>query len=68
MARYETLDREMLRDDLLAKRPDILLVEAKPTEAFDWLAWARTDAQLAAALDDYGLVKQIDDVQIWHRK
>ena len=42
--------------------------EPKPTEAFDWLAWARTDAQLAAALDDYGLVKQIDDVQIWHRK
>ena len=58
----------MLRDDLLAKRPDILLVEAKPTEAFDWLAWARTDPQLAAALDDYGLVKQIDDVQIWRRK
>jgi hypothetical protein len=67
MARYETLDRSMLRDDLLAKQPDIVLVEAKPTEAFDWLAWARTDPQLAAALDDYGLVKQIDDVQIWHR-
>jgi hypothetical protein len=67
MARYETLDRSMLRDDILSKRPDILLVEAKPTEPFDWLAWARADSQLAAALDDYDLVKQIDDVQIWRR-
>jgi hypothetical protein len=67
MARYEALDRSMLRDDILSKRPDILLVEAKPTQPFDWLAWARTDPQLAAALDDYDLVTQIDDVQIWRR-
>jgi hypothetical protein len=67
MIRYETLDRAMLRDDVLSKRPDILLVEAKPTQPFDWLAWARADPQLAATLDDYDLVKQIDDVQIWRR-
>jgi hypothetical protein len=67
MARYEMLDRMMLRDDVLSKRPDILLVEAKPTQPFDWLAWARADPQLAVALDDYDLVKQIDDVQIWRR-
>jgi hypothetical protein len=68
MARYETLDRSMLRDDIVSKRPDILLVEADPTQSFDWLVWARADPQLAAALDDYDLVKQIDDVQIWRRK
>jgi hypothetical protein len=67
MARYETLDRSMLRDDMLSKRPDILLVEVEPNPSFDWLAWARVDPQLAAALDNYDLVKQIDDVQIWHR-
>jgi hypothetical protein len=67
MTRYEALDRAMLRDDVLSKRPDILLVEAKPTQPFDWLAWARADPQLAATLDDYDLVKQIDDVQIWRR-
>jgi hypothetical protein len=67
MARYETLDRSMLRDDILSNRPDILLVEAKPTQPFDWLGWARVDPRLAAALDDYDLIKQIDDVQIWRR-
>jgi hypothetical protein len=67
MARYEALDRSILRDDILSKRPDILLVEEKPTQPFDWLTWARADPQLAAALDDYDLVKRIDDVQIWHR-
>jgi hypothetical protein len=67
MTRYEALDRSMLRDDFLSKRPDILLVEAKPIQPFDWLTWARADPQLAAALDDYELVRQIDDVQIWRR-
>jgi hypothetical protein len=67
MARYEALDRSMLRDDMLSKRPDIVLVEIEPNPSFDWLAWARVDPQLAAALDNYDLVKQIDDVQIWHR-
>jgi hypothetical protein len=68
MIRYEMLDRSMLRDDIISKRPVILLVEAEPTEPVDWLAWARADPQLAAALDDFELVKQIDDVQIWRRK
>jgi hypothetical protein len=65
---YEILDRDRLRDDIRANRPDILLVEDKSSEPFDWLGWARSDAQFAAALDDYAFVRQIDDVQIWRRK
>jgi hypothetical protein len=65
---YEILDRDRLRDDIRTNRPDILLVEDKASEPFDWLAWARRDPQFAAALDGYALVRQIDDVQIWRRK
>jgi hypothetical protein len=68
LERYEAFDRGTLRDDILMNRPDILLVESKRTQPFDWLDWARADPQLASALDDYALVKQIDDVQIWRRR
>jgi hypothetical protein len=64
---YEILDRDRLRDDIRTNRPDILLVENKPTEPFDWLAWARRDPQFAAVLDGYAFVRQIDDVEIWRR-
>jgi hypothetical protein len=65
---YEILDRDRLRDDIRANRPDILLVEDKKSEPFDWLAWARRDLAFAAVLDGYAFVRQIDDVQIWRRK
>jgi hypothetical protein len=65
---YEILDRDRLRDDIRANRPDILLVEDKPSEPFDWLAWARRDREFAAVLDGYAFVRKIDDVQIWRRK
>ncbi len=65
---YEILDRDRLRDDIRANRPDILLVEDKKSEPFDWLAWARRDREFAAVLDGYAFVRQIDDTQIWRRK
>jgi hypothetical protein len=65
---YEILDRDRLRDDIRANRPDILLVEDKASEPFDWLAWARRDREFAAVLDQYAFVRKIDDVQIWRRK
>ncbi len=65
---YETLDRDRLRDDIRANRPDILLVEDKKSEPFDWLAWARRDREFAAVLDGYTFVRKIDDAQIWRRK
>jgi hypothetical protein len=65
---YEDLDRSMLRDDIRSNRPDILLVEAKAHEPFDWLAWARLDPQFASTLDAYEFVRQLDDVQIWRRR
>jgi hypothetical protein len=65
---YEILDRDRLRDDIRANRPDILLVENKKSEPFDWLAWARRDREFAAVLDGYAFVRQIDDAQIWRRK
>jgi hypothetical protein len=66
--RYEVRDRTMLRDDIRANRPDILLVEVKAHERFDWLGWARSDPQFAAVLDAYAFVRQLDDVQIWRRR
>ncbi len=68
MERYENLDRSMLRDDIRSNPPQILLIEAKPEDPFDWGAWARADPQLASELNAYEFVKQIDDVQIWHRR
>jgi hypothetical protein len=65
---YEARDRAMLRDDIRANRPDILLVEVKAHEPFDWLGWARSDPQFAAVLDAYAFARQIDDVQIWRRR
>jgi hypothetical protein len=65
---YEMLGRDRLRDDIRANRPDILLVEDKKSEPFDWLAWARRDREFAAVLDGYAFVRQIDDTQIWRRK
>jgi hypothetical protein len=65
---YEILDRDRLRDDIGANQPDILLIEDKPSEPFEWLAWARRDPQFAAALDGYAFVRKIDDVEIWRRK
>jgi hypothetical protein len=65
---YEILDRGRLRDDIRANRPDILLVEDKASEPFDWIAWARRDPQFATVLDGYVFAQQIDDVQIWRRK
>jgi hypothetical protein len=65
---YEILDRDRLRDDIEAERPDILLVEDKKSEPFNWLDWARADPGFAAVLDCYAFVQQIDDVQIWRRK
>jgi hypothetical protein len=62
--RYEALDRTTLRNDILRNRPNVVLVEAKGPNFFDWLAWARLDPQLARALDNYEFVEQIDDVQI----
>jgi hypothetical protein len=68
MERYEALDRSMLRDDIRANRPEILLIEAKAEEPFDWSTWARVDPELASELNAYELVKQIGDVQIWRRR
>jgi hypothetical protein len=68
MERYENLDRSMLLDDIRSNRPQIILIEAKPEDTFDWGAWARADPQLASELNAYEFVKQIDDVQIWRRR
>jgi hypothetical protein len=65
---YEILDRKRLRDDIRSNQPDIILVEDKASEPFDWIAWARRDPQFAAVLDSYAFVRKIDDVEIWRRK
>lgn len=65
---YEALDRAALLNDIVQNQPDILLVEAKGSPFVDWMAWARTDARLARALDTYDLADQVDDIQIWRRR
>lgn len=46
---YEQDDYRMLARDL-AQQPDLVLVD---TMGFDWLAWAKRDAEVAAALSAY---------------
>ena len=66
------LDRRLLTADIRRSRPDVILVEKEGLdigrESFDWIAWARVDPALAAALADYEPVKTIQGVVIWARK
>ncbi|WP_181703266.1 hypothetical protein [Chthonobacter albigriseus] len=59
-ARLEALidaDRADLRTELAAERPDVILAHRA---YFDWLAWAREDAALAAVLGGYRTVERVD--------
>lgn len=46
----EAADRRELASDILAGRPDVILIERAP---FDFLGWARRDAQIAALITCY---------------
>lgn len=52
----EAFERSQLRADLLANPPDIILSGG---DRFDWMAWARQDAQLADVLSEFTLMASV---------
>lgn len=63
---YIALDRRYLADDIVRRRPEVVLVEAG---GFDWLAWARADPAFAAAFDGtYERALTADGVEVWTRR
>lgn len=56
LAALEGIERELLRDDMLAVPPDVILTGGG---SFDWIAWASMDPQLAALLEEYELFAEI---------
>lgn len=63
---YIALDRRYLTDDIVRRRPEVVLVEAG---GFDWLAWARADPAFAAAFDGaYERALTADGVEVWTRR
>jgi len=58
------MDRRLLTRDITVGRPDVILIS---TGSWDWLAWARADPALAAALTAYHPVQTVQDVAIWAR-
>jgi hypothetical protein len=53
----------MLVADIVNKRPDAILVAGSP-----WLAWARSNPDVAAALAPYRLLATADDVMVFTRE
>lgn len=53
-------DRSVLRSDIADRHPDLILLEQGPH--FDWLAWARQDAETARLLDGYAESSRVPDL------
>lgn len=68
MAELQRRERTRLSEDLSANPPDIILAGA---DQYDWIAWAREDADLAALLDGYELMVTLGPdaapLQVWQR-
>ena len=47
---YEKIERDMLLEDIVDQRPDIVLVQI---EGHDWSKWAANDPEIRAALAEY---------------
>jgi hypothetical protein len=60
---YLRLDRQMLVADIVENKPDAILIAGAP-----WLAWARSQADVAAALAPYRLRATADDVMVFTRE
>jgi hypothetical protein len=52
----EVHERDVLRNDMLRDRPDIILSGA---DAFDWLGWAAADPVIAKLLTDYEVIGEV---------
>ena len=59
LAAWAAHDREVLRRDIAERRPDLIIVDRRGD--FDWLTWARKDADTARLLDGYAPAGQVFD-------
>jgi len=67
-ARLESImadDRRRLADDILAGRPNVILIDER---GYDWGRWARSDPRLAAALGSFRPDRSFDGVDVWIRR
>ncbi|MHA6297816.1 hypothetical protein [Devosia sp. CAU 1758] len=68
MRALEAWERARLGADLSANPPDIILAGA---DRFDWISWARQDADLAVLLDGYELMvtlgPEATPLEVWRR-
>lgn len=69
MTNLENLERDLLREDLLANPPDVILIGKGN---FDWVGWAKQDAEISELLDNYEVLPvtgaETLPVAIWHLK
>jgi hypothetical protein len=68
--RIVTMERDLLRRDLLRHRPDVLLIDRQRFDKpFSWEAWARADPRIAAELDrHYRFLTLRKKVAVWLRR
>jgi hypothetical protein len=63
--RHMERDRVMLLEDIRRMKPDIILADR---EKYDWYEWALSDERLAAELQNYRPLEQVNGVLILRRK
>jgi hypothetical protein len=63
--RHMERDRVMLLEDIRRTKPDIILADR---EKYDWYEWALSDERLAAELQNYRPLEQVNGVLILRRK
>jgi hypothetical protein len=65
LSAYAARERDGFAEDVLREKPDIILLDR--VSRFDWLAWAKADPRLAAALNRYREGKTAGGVTILSR-
>lgn len=63
---YAARDRDMLMEDIVRNKPDLILAQVAP-EGSNWLQWARSDPGLAKVLEPYRPARTVGDVLILYR-
>ncbi|HYC24894.1 MAG TPA: hypothetical protein VEC58_02560, partial [Roseiarcus sp.] len=59
---YMRFDRQRLAADIVTNKPDVILIANQ-----DWLAWARSNADVEAALANYDLSQKIGETIVYAR-
>ena len=64
---YASLERRLLVEDMLANRPEIVIVERGNGTNFDWGKWITKYPEVAAAFSPYRVVGRIDELEVRRR-